>query len=504
MKKLRSFFLLASSLLLLSACRQVSEGGLATDPRPSASPPVATALPTSIVESPVETPTAAAPTPVPPERAQYTLDATLNYVSKGVTVNESIVYPNRTGAALNDMVLAVEPNLWSGGFVLQSVAVDGAPPASFSIEPQSQKLTIALAAPVPDGAGVNLSLAFTLILPRSATYADPNDVRPQIYGYTDRQVNLVDWYPFVVPYVPGSGWLLHNPWFYGEHLVYDPADFDVTLRFADPTVVPVIASSGEQISATEDGFRYRLENGRTFAFSMSSQFEVESTTVDDVTVYSYYFPFYKNAGHAVLQTTAKALEIYSDKFGPYLHKTLSAVQGDFNDGMEFAGLYFLSRDFYNFYDGTPKNYLTIIAAHETAHQWWFDAVANDQALEPWLDESLATYSEHIFFENAFPGDVQWWWDFRVNFYAPTGFVDTAIYDAGGYRPYLNAVYLSGAKFHDDVRTRIGDADFFAFVQDLYQRKAGGRVTADEYFSILGEHTSANISDIIGEYFQTAH
>lgn len=499
---------------MLASCRPASVGGATgrtatpADPQPSAAQ-TQDAFTTLSALDPTETATIqATSTPEPPARAQYTLDATINYVSKGVVVNETIVYPNRTGTVLNDMVLAVEPNLWFGGFVLQSVTVDGASPASFSIENQSQKLTIALAQPVPDGAAVSLGLAFTLILPRSATYTDPNDVRPQIYGYTDRQVNLVDWYPFVVPYLPGSGWLLHNPWFYGEHLVYDAADFDVTLRFADPTVVPVIASSGEQIPADEDGFHYRLENGRTFAFSMSSQFEVESSQVGDITVYSYYFPFYKTPGHAVLETTAKAVEIYGDKFGPYLHKTLSAVQGDFDDGMEYSGLYFLSRDFYNNYEGKPGNYLIAIAAHETAHQWWFNAVADDQALEPWLDESLATYSERIFYERVYPDGLQWWWDNRMdyylNLYPPTGAVDTAIYDAGGYRAYLNDVYLNGAKFHEDMRTRIGDADFFAFLQDLYERKTGGRVTAEEYFSILREHTSVNVSDIIAEYFQTPH
>ena len=40
--------------------------------------------------------------------------------------------------------------------------------------------------------------------------------------------------------------------------------------------------------------------------------------------------------------------------------------------------------------------------HETAHQWWFEQVANDQAQQPWLDESLATYSERIYYENIHP------------------------------------------------------------------------------------------------------
>ena len=48
--------------------------------------------------------------------------------------------------------------------------------------------------------------------------------------------------------------------------------------------------------------------------------------------------------------------------------------GDFNDGMEYSAFFYLSRDFYNLYDGTPANYLTFVAVHETAHQWWFEQV----------------------------------------------------------------------------------------------------------------------------------
>jgi aminopeptidase N len=107
-----------------------------------------------------------------------------------------------------------------------------------------------------------------------------------------------------------------------------------------------------------------------------------------VTVYCYYFAFYNEAGEALLQTTVEAMQVYSERFGHYRHKTLTAVQGDFNDGMEFSGLYFISRDYFNLYKGTPENYLVTIGAHETAHQWWFDGVINDQALEPWLDEAF--------------------------------------------------------------------------------------------------------------------
>jgi hypothetical protein len=64
-------------------------------------------------------------------------------------------------------------------------------------------------------------MSYGLVLPPMSAYSNADDVRPQIYGYTEKQTNLVDWYPFIVPYQAGDGWLLYNPWYYGEHLVYD-------------------------------------------------------------------------------------------------------------------------------------------------------------------------------------------------------------------------------------------------------------------------------------------
>src|SRR6185436_6078157 len=97
-----------------------------------------------------------------------------------------------------------------------------------------------------------------------------------------------------------------------------------------------------------------LEEGRTFALSISDFFKVATQTVGDVTVYAYYFGIYNASGEALLQTTVEAMQNYSARFRPYPHNPLTDVQGDFNDGMEFSGPYFISRDYLNLYDGPPK------------------------------------------------------------------------------------------------------------------------------------------------------
>jgi hypothetical protein len=479
---------------ILSACASFSPTPTVT-PSPTASlVPTATATPL-----PTNTPAPTATLAPALERAKYTLNTTVDYDAHTATVDETILYPNQTGNQLNTLVLAIVPNLWADGFSLTSVSIDGTPTTTYSI--QGQRLDIALSSFTKPQGVLTINIKYSLALP-VIEETNPNVSRPRIYGYTKRQMNLTNWYPFVVPYINGD-WVLHEPWYYGEHLVYDAADFEVNLKFADPATAPVVASSG--FAEPQDGFtKYTITSARTFAISASREFQVSSLQVGDVTVSSYYYPLSDAPGQAVLQASAEAIQVFSQRYGVYPHKTLSIVMADFKDSMEFSGLYFHSPLYYGQYDGTPMNYLTFIGVHETAHQWWFEQVANDQAQQPWLDEALATYSERVYYETLHPDLLSTWWAYRVNFFNPQGFIDIPIYDAQGFEPYRVSVYLQGAHFLEDLRTRIGDEAFFAFLQDYLAQSRGKIATANDFFRILKEHTGADYSDIVRQYFQNIY
>lgn len=486
----RLFFCI--SLALLTSCSSIFP-----PPTPTITPspiPTFTPIPTATATS------IPSPTPIPaPERAKYTLNTLIDFDQHTAQVDETIIYPNHTGQDLNALVLAVEPNLWLNCFSLTSVSVDGVPTTSFTLD--GQRLEIPLSASLRPETTTTIDVQYGIVLP-FAEQEDPNISRPRIFGYTTRQLNLTNWYPFVVPFMDGE-FVLHDPWYYGEHLVYDTADYEVNLRFTDPASAPIVASSG--LPEQQDGFtRYTLTSGRSFALSASREFQVSAMQVGDVIASSYYFSFNEGPGQAALQASADALQAYSQLYGPYPHKTIAVVMGDFNDGMEFSAFFYLSKDFYNLYDFTPKNYLTFVAVHETSHQWWFEQVGNDQALQPWLDEALATYSERVYYETYHPDLVSWWWAYRVDFYNPQGFVDIPIYDGQGFRTYTNAVYFRGARFLDDLRARIGDEAFFTFIQDYYNQGSGRIVTSNDFFRILRTHTSTDIFDLLRLYFQNAY
>jgi len=438
-------------------------------------------------------------------RTHYELDAVFDYHQHSLQVTETVTYVNNTPEELVDLVMVVEPNRWSDSLHLLSLRwQDGEAVGRYELE--DDQMYIPLPASLAPKATLVLYIDYRLEFPEIV----PSDIyRPQPYGYTGRQTNIVDWYPYFPPYQTGEGWLVHPHWGFGEHQVFETSDFDVSLRLAEPVENLLIAASSPA-EQHGDTYTYHLEAARTFALSASDRYDLETTRVGEVDVFGYSFSFDRAAGQEALQNTADALQLYSRLFGPYPHPSLSVVEADFLDGMEYDGLFFLSHGFYDLYDGTPKGYLTFIAAHETAHQWWYGIVGNDQALEPWLDEALCTYMERIFYEFVYADDttetglalLDWWWYYRVDFYAPQGPVDGSIYDFSLFRPYRDSVYLAGARFFEDLRSLIGDEDFFAFLRDYALQNQGKIASAPGFFALLREHTGQDLDGLLEQYFQS--
>ena len=472
-------------LLLVTSCAMPTPTPTVV---PSANPVAITAVPSTSTPTP--------PTQVPiPARPTYTLDTTVDYDTHKIAVNEIIVYPNHSGVRLEGLVLAIAANLWQYCFYLDSIQVDGIPITDYTLN--GHRLEIPLPTPLEADTVTTVTLGYKLFLP----YMDQtHSLRARIFGYSDVQMNLVNWYPFVVPFKDGE-WMIREPWSHGEYLVYPMADFEVNLKFVDTENMPVVAASGFA-EPNGDSTCYTLTEGRAFAISASREFQVSQIKAGETTVYSYYLPIYQRAGEAAMVAGAQAIQVFSQKFGIYPHRTLSVVIADFKDSMEFSALFFHSRSFYDLYDGTPANYLTFVAVHETAHQWWFDQVANDQALEPWLDESLATYSESIYYEALHPDLLSWWWSYRIDFFEPNGYIDIPVYDGQNDDNYKHTVYFNGAHFLKGLRQRIGDESFQDFIQDYFTQNRGKVATGDDFFRILDEHTDVDYSDILREYFHS--
>jgi hypothetical protein len=413
--------------------------------------------------------------------------AVLNFPAHTLLVEERVQYTNHTGVRLDSLLLIAEQNRRADVFTLESLAVNGSP-----ITPilNGARLEVPLEKALAPEETLDVHLVYRLALPPK--HSD------EVFGYLSYQINLVDWYPFVAPYFPQEGWILHEPSSVGEYLVYEPADFDVQLKVKGDEEYKVAASAAEERNGAWR--HYTLTEARNFVFSVSPRFSSLSYSSENARVTSFFFPDYEEAGKGILDAASRAVIIYSDRYAPYPHEHLSIVQTELADGLECDGLVFMGTKFYDEYDGTLKNNLVSVGVHEVSHQWWFGLVGNDQALEPWVDEALALYSERIFYESTDPYPVTWWWHWRVDWFSPSGWVDTTVYDGYDFRAYTDAVYLRGALFLEDLRKRIGEKAFNAFLRDYTASYAHQFATADDFFTVLDRNTKTDYSDLVTEYF----
>jgi len=414
--------------------------------------------------------------------------AQLDYEQHYMGVSQSIEYLNQYDVPLSELVFVVEPNRQPGIFNLEELFwPDGEAIEEFKLE--NARLTISLPTPLLPGSRGSISFKYGLNIPQA--YGP--------FGYTDRQTNLGDWALFVPPFHAQDGWLVHEPAAVGEHLVYETQDFDVELELISRQDDLVVAASGLP-ERNGNRYRYQIEDARNFTLSISPYYQVSSEQVGSVTVLSYYFPEIAMSGDVVLQATIDALNVYSDIYHPYPFDSLSSVPSEFKDGLEYSGFYFLDQKLYINYNGTYRSFLISIAAHETAHQWWYGIVANDQALEPWLDESFATYSELLFYERIYPEHINWWWQRRVLRFDSDEFVDTTIYDHEDFRSYVDAVYLRGALFLQELRELVGEEVFMGFLKDLQQLEEHELITAEVFWDLLVQHSDENFDQIRYKYF----
>jgi aminopeptidase N len=250
-----------------------------------------------------------------------------------------------------------------------------------------------------------------------------------------------------------------------------------------------VAGPGIVNQPNPNTWHFTLTGGREVTLSISEEFNVLSTlTASGVKVELYYLPDAASdtleAPRHALHVAADALALYEELYGTYPHARMVVVEGDFPDGMEFSGLVFVSEAWFRTWTGIAADWLTLITAHEVAHQWWYAMVGNDQGYYPYIDEALAIYSEVLFLERYHPEAVEWWWNFRVMAYAPAGYVDSTVYDFSSARGYINAVYLRGALMMKSLREDLGDEAFFAWMQQYVQHMQGGVATPVDFWGAL--------------------
>ena len=446
--------------------------------------------------TPTEEPAIPMQTPTTPEgvlstTTQYFFDVELNYDQKLLQVAQSITYTNTIHYAIEELPILIPPAQKRGVFSLSSAAIDQTPVKS-NLKIKNAQLHLKLDQPLETGQQIEIHLEYQLRLPKGA----------QSLGYTNRQLLLADWYPMIPPYQEGIGWLINPPGRVGEHLVYPLSDFQLNLCLIPTSRDLVVAASVSLAGEEDDCLRYNKQNARNLSLAISPYYQVFTVKNELVTIISYTFPEHAGQGLRSAELANQAWKTFTDLFGDNQREFLSIVEADIFDGLETDGLIFLSEWYYQTADPSPQNYFELLIVHETAHQWFYAYVHNDQANEPWLDEALSTYCELLYYEIHHPDLVDWWWHFRVAIYAPEGDVNASIYNFRQFRSYINAVYLRGAIFLQELRDEVGDRAFFDGLMNYIQSSEPATITTSvDFFNAFSQVVEVDLSPIVSEFFQ---
>ena len=327
---------------------------------------------------------------------------------------------------------------------------------------------------------VTVKIYFTLKLTKSHTRT----------GYSDTTVNLGNFYPILCVKTANE---YKDCVYYsiGDPFYSNCADYTVQISLDKEYVV---CSSGVILdSKTVDDkavYSYVLDNARDFAFVLSKGFDMLTGSANGVTVNYYYQK--DTEPELTLKSAMDAIKTFSSLFGAYPYKTFSVAETSFyQGGMEYPAMVMISD---RLEDRAVINEVTI---HETAHQWWYATVGNDEIAHAFLDEGLTEYSVILFYENnpsygftraemigiAHKSYQTYCSIYDRIFGGKDTSMDRSLKDFTSEYEYVNIAYVKGALMFDYLRIAVGDEQFFSGLKRYYEQYSFKNATPDDLISV---------------------
>jgi aminopeptidase N len=215
------------------------------------------------------------------------------------------------------------------------------------------------------------------------------------------------------------------------------------------------ATSGRQVASDGRAKTFLAENVRDFNFTAARDYRLRSGTALNGRVHIKVYTRTLPAG-TLLDWARRSLERFSSRIGRYPYPTYVVAESSRGAiAMESPALTWIPA-------GTPSSNLPFLMAHETAHQWFYGVVGNDQTEDPFFDEAMAELLARS------------WVGFRGSRCA-TARLDLSIYQYSG-SCYYEQVYIQGANFLNDLRQDMGSKRFWDVVRRFWRANRFENVT----------------------------
>ena len=325
------------------------------------------------------------------------------------------------------------------------------------------------------------------------------------FGFGEDIFNFGNWYPILAVY-DEKGWNLDPYYSLGDPFYSDMSNYQVEIT--GPKDI-IIASSGNILSEKIKGDRkvYNIEGKliRDFAWVASPNFKIKEIEAENTLINLYSLEEDPEIEEFSLEVGKDTIEIFNRIFGKYPYGQYSIVMTEFPTGMEYPGLVFIGKDFFHKY---YKNQLEVVIVHETAHQWWYGVVGNDQIDEAWLDESLATYSEIIYMQEKYGEEAgKTYYDYSLETSYEYG-KDIIAKDRKVVKPldrfsswedYGLLVYTKGAMFLGEIEKDFGREALYDILHKYYNKYKFHIGTTEDFLKVCEDITGTSFYERAEEW-----
>jgi aminopeptidase N len=331
-------------------------------------------------------------------------------------------------------------------------------------------------------------------------------------------------------------------WFPGIDHPSDKASVDI--RVDAPSAMEVVANGYPRERTELGGGRARTrwsttEELPTYCMVFgAADFAVQRTdTVEGAEISNWVFPEDSAAAAEAFARAPEIVAFFDSLIGPFPFEKLAYVQSS----TQFGGMENSSAIFYDekslaglgggatgsalatSASGAPRDTaaavqdttLTRLIAHETAHQWFGDAVTEGDWHHLWLSEGFATYLEVVFIEfhgiQQGAGPAQRARDMRA--YAQKVFADErqakrpifdpsekdlfALLNPGNYEKAAWVLHM--------LRREVGDRVFFAGLRDYYAAYRGGTAWTADFRRVMEEASGEDLGWFFRQWLErTGH
>ena len=290
---------------------------------------------------------------------------------------------------------------------------------------------------VPLGGTLPASATASLRIVYAATLRSDLDGSNWLFSRAGGIVSLYRWIPWVSRAIPFDRPNFGDPFVMpSSRLVRVRVTTDQPMILASPGVNPVFEGGS---------WSFEVADVRDVALALAPDFQVTRGDAAGITIRAYTRPGGLDPDALIAQAT-RALDRMANRVGvAYPWPAFSIVETAGGYGMESPGLIWVPGE-------TAPEDLAYLVHHETAHQWFYGLVGNDQQAEPFADEAAADLLARTVLGTL-----------RGSRCDPAA-LDRAIPNYSR-ACYYEVIYIQGGNALDDLRAAMGTERFWGALRD---------------------------------------